>query len=127
MFQFLTLKFWFNMRAGTLYPLVQKGLLVFLVMLFLLIFVSLFLKKRKSSYRRIWSKMQSFSTSNLIIGFILLFFTYEGLPFLSMRFWFLLWFLGMLVWLYFIYKETKKIPEIREKRKQEEEFKKYIP
>jgi hypothetical protein len=90
------------------------------------IYVS-FRKRKKGAYFQIWSKLSSFGITNFFIGLFLLFFTYEGLVFLSMRFWFLLWLLVMIFWLYSIYKKFKKIPDILVKRKQAEDFKKYIP
>jgi amino acid transporter len=122
-----TLKYWFGMNAGSLAPIVQRALVVFLVLLLALAVYSKLRKRDKGVYFRIWKKLDSFGVTNLIIGLFLLFFTYEGVIFLSMRFWFLLWLASMIVFLYFVYKEFKKIPEFREKRKQEEEFKKYIP
>lgn len=115
------------MNAGSLAPIAQKAFIVFLVLLLGLAIYSKFKKKEKGIYFRIWNKLTSFGTTNLIIGLFLLFFTYEEVIFLSMRFWFLLWLASMIFWLQLIHKESKKIPEIREKRKQEEEFKKYIP
>lgn len=115
------------MNAGSLAPVAQKAFIVFLVLLLAVAIYSKFKKKNKGIYFRIWKKLDSFGSTNTIIGLFLLFFTYEGVVFLSMRFWFLLWLVSMIVSLYFMYKESKKIPEIREKRKQEEEFKKYIP
>lgn len=122
-----TLKYWFSMNAGSLAPMAQKAFIVFLVLLLGLAVYSKFKKKDKGIYFRIWNKLTSFGTTNLVIGLFLLFFTYEEVIFLSMRFWFLLWLASMIFWLQLIHKESKKIPEIREKRKQEEEFKKYIP
>jgi len=115
------------MNAGNLAPVAQKGFVVFLVLLLALAIYAKLKKKDKGIYFRIWKKLDSFGTTNLIIGLFLLFFTYEGVVFLSMRFWFLLWLASMIMLLYFVHKEFKKIPELREKRKQAEEFKKYIP
>lgn len=122
-----TLKYWFGMNAGSLAPTAQKGFVIFLVLLLILAIYSKYKRKDKGIYFRIWKKLASFGITNLIIGLFLLFFTYEGVTFLSMRFWFLLWLASMIISLVLINKEFKKIPKLREKRKQEEEFKKYIP
>jgi len=122
-----TLKYWFGMNAGSLEPVAQKAFVVFLLLLLALVVYAKFKKMEKGIYFRIWTKLDSFAVTNLIIGLFLLFFTYEEVVFLSMRFWFLLWMASMIFWLQSVYKEFKIIPELREKRKQTEEFKKYIP
>ena len=63
----------------------------------------------------------------VIIGLFLTFFNYEMVPFLSARFWFLLWGIGILVWLFFIYKMIIKIPQKKALLEKEREFKKYVP
>lgn len=123
----ITLKYWFSINAGSLEKTAQIGLVIFLVILLGVLVYSSLKKKNKGVYLKIWAKLASFGFTNFIIGLFLLFFTYEAVPFLSMRFWFLLWLAGMVFWLNLIYKECKLIPQIKEKRKQEEEFKKYIP
>ena len=83
--------------------------------------------KQRGLYFKIWKHINLFAISNFVIGLFLLFFAYEALVMLSMRFFFLLWFLGMLIWLGFIIRDFIKIPELREKLKKEAEYKKYIP
>ena len=122
-----TLKYWFTMNAGSSEPLAQKGFIVFLILLFGLAIYARLKKKGKGIYFRVWNRLTSFASTNVIIGLFLLFFTYEGVLFLSIRFWFLIWLAGMIFWLQVIYKDFKKIPELREKRQQEEKFKKYLP
>ena len=124
---FFTLNYWFSMNAGSLQKNAQIGFVIFLIILLGIFIYSFLKKKNKGIYLKIWTKLASFGFTNLIIGLFLLFFTYENVPFLSMRLWFLLWLAGMAFWLNLIYKECKIIPQIKEKRKQEEEFKKYIP
>lgn len=124
----LTLKMWFNMQPGVLTRGATIGITTLLLVLFVATVIFFLIKnKRRNLYNRIWQKLYFFSLSNLIIGLILYFFAFELLPFLSMRFWFLLWGVGMLVWLVFIAKIFKEIPKIKEQRLKEEEFKKYIP
>ena len=126
---FFSLHFWTNMRPGSLTAFSQSVFLLFILILAILLFASWIIKKqkRKSLFNRIWRKLSSFSLTNIIISIFLLFFTYENLPFLSMRLWFLLWGLGMLVWLFFIFKEILNLPNIKKEMTKEEEFKKYIP
>ena len=64
---------------------------------------------------------------NFFVGLILLFFSHELIPFLSARFWFLLWGLGIAVWLVFIFKALVAIPKKKKQIEKEREYKKYIP
>lgn len=123
-----SLQMWLNTRPGSLQPEFQKMLLALLFIFLVLSFVFNIIKnKKRSLYYKIWQRLAFFSVTNLIIGLILLFFTYELIPFLSMRLWFLLWGTGMLVWAGFVLKAYLKIPEIKEKIAKEKEYKKYIP
>lgn len=124
---FFTLKYWFSINAGSLQQSVQRVFIIFLILLLGLTIYAELRRKNKGIYLKIWTKIASFGLTNLIIGVMLLFFTYEGVVFLSMRFFFLIWLAEMIFWLHLIYKEFKKIPEMREKRKKEEAFKKYLP
>ncbi len=123
----LTLRYWFNPSPGPL--VIQKYFIFFIVLLFAASLLTAFLKKyyRKTLYRRFWQKLHSFFYTNTIIALLLLFFTYELIPFLSSRFWFIIWALSMAIWLFFIDKEIRRIPQLKEQLKKEEEYKKYIP
>ena len=123
-----SLGFWFNSRPGNLTAISTTILVVFIGLLFVLSFVIyLFRKQKRSLYYKVWRRLNSFCIANTIIGIFLLFFAYELIPILSSRLWFLIWAVEMLIWMVFIYKDFKKIPEIQEKIKKEQEFKKYIP
>lgn len=125
---FLSLGYWFNIQLGTLVPGALKLFSVFLVLLFALTFIAyLRSKNKKDLYRRIWGKVFNFGLANLGIGLVLLFFFYENIPYLSMRFLGLAWILLIVYWAYCILKKLKEIPLIKEKRAQEQEYKKYIP
>ena len=61
-------------------------------------------------------------------GFILLFFRYEIIPFLSWRFWYGLWAIGLAIWLGFILKFWfKDIPRRRKDLTEKARLKKYLP
>ena len=124
----LTLQYWFNSRPNALEGGAQKFFLVFLLALLIGCFVFQYLKtKKKGPYLKTWKKLQSFSVTNLIIGLFLLFFTYELVPFLSARILFLIWGMGMIVWLVLIGRTFFEIPKIKEEKIKEQEFKKYVP
>jgi len=126
---FLKLDFWFSVRPGIFIPWSLKIILGFMVFLIVMTIASGVIKRRwaKSLYASFWGSLNSFFLTNAIIGLLLTFFNYEMVPFLSARFWLLLWGVGMLVWLFFIYKIIIKIPQKKTLLEKEREFKKYIP
>jgi len=126
---FLTLNFWFNLRPGVFSGLsfkIVSGLVISSVILAILAAIG---KKRwaKSLYAALWSNFYYLFLTNAVVGLILAFFNYEMVPFLSARFWFLLWGAGLVVWLIFIGKIITKIPQKRAQLEKEKEFKKYLP
>lgn len=78
-------------------------------------------------YGRFWGALYSFCLTNAVIGAVFQFFNYELVPFLSSRFWFLLWGVEMIIWAAFIVKILAVVPKIKEQSEKEKEFKKYIP
>ncbi len=124
----LSLKFWLSLRPGPLLPNYQKIFIALIIILAVCFFVSWVAKiKKRKLYTVFWKKLNSFSLINCFIGLILLFFNYELIPFLSARFWFLLWGAGMAVWLFFIFKILKNIPQKKKQIADEKEYEKYIP
>lgn len=125
----LSLKFWFNLRPPMMMPIFQKAFFAFLVILAAAAITLYFIKKRneKNLYNNFWNSLHNFSLTNFIIGVIIYFFNFEGAPFLSSRFWFLIWGAEMAAWLYFIIRAFLKIPEKKQQLEKNKEFKKYIP
>ena len=124
----LSLKFWFNLRPGALLPIYQKTFVIFvLALIIFFLFCRLLAGRKRGLYTSFWRRLQSFSLANAFIGLILLFFSYELIPFLSSRFWLLLWAALMLSWLVFVAKSLLAIPEKKKKLEEEKEYKKYIP
>lgn len=120
-------KFWLNSRPGMLTAAFTNFFWVFLAVLFILFFVFLFLQRKKNIYRNLYRKLSNFCLGNFIIGLVLLFFIYEAIPFLSARFWLVLWVISMAVWLFFVLKRVKEIPKRKEDLERQKEYKKYIP
>ena len=125
----LSFSYWFSLKPSALSSLGLSILLI--VAVFFAIFAALFSFLQKKSkagvYKKLYSSLGSFFSYNLTIYLFILFFTYEEIVFLGARFWFLFWFLGMIFWLFFIFKYYKSIPTIKEQRQKDEEYKKYIP
>lgn len=126
---FLTWNFWFSARPGAFTGFSLKIVLGFIFLLIILSVISGIIKKRwtKSLYSSFWSSLYTFFLTNAGLGLLLTFFNYEMVPFLSSRFWFFLWAVGMLVWLFFICRIAAKIPDKRARLEKEKEFKRYIP
>ncbi|MBU0721903.1 hypothetical protein KKA93_00375 [Patescibacteria group bacterium] len=126
---FLTWNFWFSARPGAFTELSFKIVLGFIFLLIILSIISRIIKKRWSRglYSNFWSGLYTFFLTNAILGLVLTFFNYEMVPFLSSRFLLLFWAIGMLIWLFFIYRLVIKIPEKRARIEKEKEFKKYMP
>lgn len=125
----LTLKLWFGMRPGALMPHYQNYFIILIALLAILTIISGFIKIRNKNnpYNKFWAGIYCFLFTNTAISLVLLFFTYEAIPLLSSRFWFLLWAIEMLIWLFFLIKKLKIIPEKQKQLKKEKEYKKYIP
>lgn len=126
---FLTLNFWFNLRPGVFIGLSLKIILGLILLLIVLAVVTGVGKKRwaKGLYSGLWNSLYYFFLTNAIVGLVLTFFNYERVPFLSARFWFLLWGTCVIVWLFFIYKIIIRIPQRKARLEKEKEFNKYIP
>lgn len=125
---FFTLKYWFNVYPGSLNSGVVKYFIAFLIALFAAtFFVNILKKKKDNDYAKVLERYFNFGVTNLILGLLLFFFAYEGVPFLSVRFLYILWAVGMLAWLIFISLDFRKIPEIKKQREEKKEFQKYIP
>ena len=124
----LSPSFWFNIRAGELASWPQKSLIIFCLILAIIYIISIILQKKNSSiYFKVLEKIKSLVFTNFFIGLLLLFFTYEAIPLLSARFWFLIWFGSMFFWTYRIVIYSQEIPKRKEAFLKEKEFKKYIP
>lgn len=122
-------KFWFNMRPDMPQGINQKIFIGFVILLALAAVVLFFVKgsARAGMYRKGLAAAFSFCLANAFIGLVLLFFSFELIPFLSARFWLLLWVLSMLAWLGFIARSLARIPELKAQVEAEKNFKKYLP
>jgi len=128
MLKFLSMSYLFNMRPESLH---FSGMiayaLVIAVFVAIIVMFSIARKRKNNVYFRVWRKLNAFAWTNVILALFLVFFEYEEVYIFSARFWPLAWVLSMIIWLLLIYKESKKIPEIKKAYEKEMEFKKYIP
>jgi len=120
---------WFSIYPGSLTPLF-RNILIAVIALFIVGIIFVWYKNKNNTdklYYRLWQSLFNFNVTGLIIGLLLFFFTYQAIPFLSARFWFIVWFLIHAFWGYIIYRRLKKLPEIRKELEAKREFNKYIP
>jgi len=123
----LTLNYWFALRPEMLQSLGQKlfiGLIIGLIILTALLGI---VKRGGGIYRLFFRQLYNFGWANIVIGLLFLFFNLESVPFFAARFWLGLWLIEMIVWLVFIFKDLKKIPEKKRQLAKDQEFQKYIP
>lgn len=126
--QIFSLKYLINTSPGGFSLTSYKLFAIFFVLLILIYITTIFLEKRQMGlYFKILKKVRSFSLSNLLIGLALLFFSFELIPILSARFWYVIWLALMIFWIYLIIKEYLKIPDKKQKIIEAKEFKKYLP
>lgn len=126
--QFLTPYFWFSLK-GDLSPVARYGLIA-IVLLFLAALIYIKYTRstwKKTLWRVIYEKADTFLLVNFLVGAYLWFITEQVVPVLSARIWFLIWFAEMALWAYFIYKDYQKIPAKQEEIAKKKELKKYIP
>lgn len=94
--------FWFDFTPEPLTPFMETGLFAtFGIMALLGAVIRIVAKSEKYSVElsSIFRKIGSMLTVMGINGFVLYFFTFEGVYILGARFWFLIWFVGVVAWL----------------------------
>lgn len=125
---FFSLAYWLDSRPpimeGLEYSLYLSLILAFLIMA---VGFGLAMRYKKSIFKRVFASISTFGWSNLFLGLVYLLFRQEAIPYLSARVLVFLWGIGVLIWLAFIIKKAKKIPELKKAKQEEEVFRKYIP
>lgn len=131
MMNLLTLSYWFDAYPSALIAWASITLLVvFLAMVILGIFTNVIVVKRAMDkwMRRAMYKVGAALMTMGFIGLLLVLCGYEQVPFLSMRFWYLLWLIGTGVWAWFLYKHlTVYVPKRRAEKQAREQHDKWIP
>lgn len=124
----LTLSYWLDLSGGSLEKKAQIVFIGFLIVLFIAyLFLFFFKKNKKGIEKKVFGRIGSLIILNFIIGLLLLFFTYEELPLLSARFWFLVWIVEIGLYIYSINDSYKKAKKLQGNRIKEDEYKKYLP
>lgn len=122
-------------RFLSLQPAISVTTVYFLLVIFAaLLLAALVLKvlhhrtKKDCFHKTLLEKYMVMLMTMSMIGLFLTWFRYERAYLLSARFLLLIWFIGFMVWLFFIVKYQFKImPQERAKLQKTQEFNKYLP
>lgn len=124
-------RFWFSLNPGPMSYKFQLALtwLFGLALILAIIFrILIIVQKKDLLIIKFWRKLFRLFLVMGLIGFVLLFFFYEGVPILGARFWFLLWILAFIVWLVFaLIFLIVKVPRIKKETEEKKQFEKYLP
>lgn len=127
----LDLGFWFAIKPS---PLGEKTVLIMAIGFLAMVAVAILLKfmsranKRNPPMVKLLKKISKMFSTMALVGFVLLFLSYEQIYILGSHFWFLAWLLGLLVWAAFILLYTlRKMPREKEEFAKRQKFLKYLP
>jgi len=128
----LTLDYWFDTRPGGLEPFFQEFFFYFFIALVAAALVVGILAKRKKKsdpwVARGLQRLSSWCLTMGVAGLVIFFFTYEKLPYLSMRFWYMVWVIVAVVWLIqIIIFFTKTVKNEKKKISEQKNIEKYLP
>lgn len=123
--------FWFNLSPVALSPTFST--------IFFLVFAGFIIggallrikarhKKDDRYLVQIYRRIAAMLTTMGIVGLVLFFFTYEEIFLFGARFWYLLWAIGLGVWIWYIVKFIRKtVPELKADSAHKAEGNKYLP
>ncbi|MFA5413740.1 MAG: hypothetical protein WC348_04365 [Patescibacteria group bacterium] len=126
----LDLNFWFALRPTALSEkttiILAIGFAVFLVLGIICGFLAK-TKKQNPPMVKLLRKFKKMFSTMAVVGFIVLFFTYEQIYLLGSRFWFLAWFIGLVVWVVFIVLyAARKMPKEKDELEKKQKYLKYL-
>lgn len=128
----LKLSYWFNMTAIPFLPAVDKAVLIVLYGLLVAgiacaIYAKL-AKKMEKDMKRLLRRYASAATTAGVFGLLLYSFTWQRVPFLSMRFFFVIWFAVFAYWFWIIIRfQMKELPVRRKMREEQAAREKWLP
>ncbi|MFZ5364506.1 MAG: hypothetical protein ACOZAG_03425 [Patescibacteria group bacterium] len=126
----LDLHFWFALRptapSKQTTIILAAGFGVFLATAIVLGFLAK-TKKQNPPLAKLFRKLKKMFSTMGVVGFVLLFFSYEQIYLLGSRFWFLLWFIGLVVWIVFIsLYAIKKMQKEKDDLERKQKYLKYL-
>ena len=127
---FLTLSFWFNLDP--LPPTLLASRVVFsgfIVLVIAGLVLRLFRHRSQEKLQRaLLARVANLLTTMGLLGFIFFFFLYEQINFFGSHFWFLLWLIGVVVWIVTIVRFARiQVPAMRGQQSRQKERAKYLP
>lgn len=126
MSKFLTSQFWFQLNPELSSSFVF-GVLVTALAFLLVAIYGHYKQKEKTIFRTAWRSVFSLGLGNFFLYLIWWFFAFEGVPLLSVRFWFVAFAIFDLIWMFNIYKKFKKKTLTSPELEAQKINKRYIP
>lgn len=127
----LTFQYWFGTGVIPFVPAVSRIILILMTALVLVgIAIAVYLKLQKGmdkAIRRVWKRVAVLCVTMGVIGLLLYGFYYEGIPVLSMRFWWIVWFGLVGWWKYDIWTEYRKTIAEHAGAAERAKFEKWLP
>lgn len=124
--------FWFSFHPSPLMASSSRLLLVGFTLFIVVGIVIRVVGRRKAPSDRFvletFYKVSRLLSTLGLLGLLWLFFAVEEVTFLQARYWMLVWFVGLLVWVFFIWRfVSKTVPAERARRNESRERNKYLP
>lgn len=127
----ITASFWFARDPAPLLTINARLLFGVFALLFVLGVVVRVVARRRKEDRLVtetFRRIGQLGVTMGLLGLLLFFFAYQEIPFLGMRVWFLLWGIGLLVWVGMVVRyATKIVPAERRRLSERTERNKYLP
>ncbi|MBI5369649.1 hypothetical protein HZA85_00435 [Candidatus Uhrbacteria bacterium] len=128
---FLSPGYWFSLRPALVGGLTGNIIFSAFVILFVLGIVSRIVAKQKSQerfVRDLGARAGSLLATMGLLGVLLYFFSFERIPMLGARFWYLFWVIGAIVWIIFLVRYARVTLPQRQQRDQERaQLRRYLP
>ncbi|MFH1620833.1 MAG: hypothetical protein ABIB04_01985 [Patescibacteria group bacterium] len=127
----LTISYWFKPTPTLFIPVVNWIFLGLIACAVLAGFAMFFLKMRggkEKLTKRALGKAGTFLLNFGLSGFVLYGLLYERVPYLSMRFWLLIWLVGFGYYAWLVYKYIfVEMVRIKQEKVEREKFEKWLP
>lgn len=124
--------FWFNLQPDALSASSEQILFIFFAAFVILGAITRILARHRRKDDKhlvaIYKKVGQLLLTMGIFGLLIFFFAFERLYFIGARFWFLLWGIGLVVWIVQIVRYAKvTVPAKREAQQKGKEQERYMP
>jgi len=128
---FFSWHYWFAVQPGVASKILLEILIILVVGCFLAAVVFHYVaraKKEDPVTVRILKKLNGLFSFLTFVGVFILLFFWQQVPYLSSRFWLVVWFLLVVVWVGFIIRYALFVaPKRRARLEEEKKYKQYLP